>query len=126
MATNHWNISILTGALKSLVWSAPVEKVSNARPVLLNDLNGLNVLNCFRVARRSSVTKQMSLFQRPVRFTPRAKQGASLFFLRCWWAGAWISSPRLPHYQGKPLDRHRFLYGRWLRPMGAPRGAFYR
>jgi len=99
MATNHWNISTLTRSVEKLVWQAGLQCEAGA----LNDLNGLNVLNCFRVARRSSATKQMSLFQRPVRFTPRAKQGASLFFFALlvgWYVDLFAQTP---YYQGKTV-----------------------
>src|SRR5882724_1929503 len=107
MATNRWNISALTRSVEKLVWQAG-QKGLQCEAGALNDLNGLNVLNCFRVARRSSVTKQMSLFQRPVRFTPRAKQGASLFFFALlvgWYVDLFAQTP---YYQGKTV---RFVIG---------------
>ena len=102
MAPNDWNVSAFTRRGKNLVWRA-VQNGLRCEARALNDLNGLDVLNCFRVARRSSATKQMSLFQRRLRFTTRAKHGASLFFfalLLGWSANLFAQTP---FYQGKTV-----------------------
>jgi tripartite-type tricarboxylate transporter receptor subunit TctC len=102
MAPNDGNVSAFTRRSKNLVWRA-VQNGLRCEARVLNDLNGLDVLNCFRVARRSIATKQMSLFQRRVRFTTRAKHGVSLFFFALlvgWSANLFAQTP---FYQGKTV-----------------------
>jgi tripartite-type tricarboxylate transporter receptor subunit TctC len=102
MAPNDRNVSAFTRRSKNLVWRA-VQNGLRCEARVLNDLNGLDVLNCFRVARRSIATKQMSLFQRRVRFTTRAKHGVSLFFFALlvgWSANLFAQTP---FYQGKTV-----------------------
>ena len=81
MATNHWNTSTLKRSVEKLVCQA----------------------GHFRVARRSSATKQMSLFQRPARFTTRAKLAASLCFFALLVGGSIDLFAQTPFYQGKTV-----------------------
>ncbi|HEX9274276.1 MAG TPA: hypothetical protein VGA01_18925, partial [Candidatus Binatia bacterium] len=100
MATNHWNITTLTRSVDKLVWQAGQKGLRcEARE---KSASG-GVLKRYVGARRSSATKQMSLFQRPVRFTTRAKLAASLLFfvlLVGWCVDLFAQTP---YYQGKTV-----------------------
>ena len=104
MATTHWKILGLTRSVQKLLWQAG----QNGLRCEATLLNGLNVWNCFRIARLSSAVKQMSLFQRPVKVTARAQLFASLFFFALLVGCGSDLFAQTPYYQGKTI---RFVIG---------------